>query len=118
MTYAELDAAARGVATALIQRGVRANDCVALLIPNVPEFTISYFGILYAGATVVPINVLATAIEVDYFLRDSKAKLLIAHTTFEKVGTQGAALAGVPFVSAGNDGEGTLAELMASGTIT
>ena len=117
MSYAELDAAARGVASALAERGIEANDCVAVLIPNVPEFTIAYFGILYAGATVVPINVLATAIEVDYFLRDSKAKMLIAHKNFENVGTKGAALADVPCVSAGNEGEGTLAELMASSPV-
>ncbi len=61
MSYGELDAAARGVATALTDRGVGHNDTVAVLIPNVPEYTIAYFGILYAGATVVPINVLASA---------------------------------------------------------
>jgi long-chain acyl-CoA synthetase len=114
LSFAELDAAARGVAGALIERGVAPNDTVAVLIPNVPEFTISYFGILYAGATVVPINVLATAIEVDYFLRDSKAKVLIAHTSFEEIGVKGAAEAGVPCVIAGNEGEGSLAEMMAS----
>ena len=57
LSYRELDAAARGVATSLQERGVEHNDTVAVLIPNVPEFTISYFGILYAGATVVPLNV-------------------------------------------------------------
>ena len=41
-------------------------DRVALLVPNVPEFSIAYFGILYAGASVVPINVLAAAPEVTY----------------------------------------------------
>ncbi len=118
MSYGELDAAARGVAAALLERGVQPNDKVAVLIPNVPEFTISYFGILYAGATVVPINVLASAPEVDYFLRDSKAKLLIGHTSFDEVGSKGAEAAGVPFVSAGNDGPGTLAEMMASDGVT
>ena len=50
MSYAELDRAARGVATSLRDRGIQPGDTVALLIPNVPEFTIAYFGILYAGA--------------------------------------------------------------------
>ncbi len=117
MSYRELDAAARGVATALRQRGVKPNDTVALLIPNVPDFTVSYFGILYAGVTVIPINVLASATEVDYFLRDSKAKLLIAHSSFDDVGRKGAELAGVPFVSAGGEGEGTLAEMATSDPI-
>lgn len=118
MTYRELDAAARSVATALKDRGVAPNDTVAMLIPNVPEFSIAYFGILYAGAAVVPINVLASATEVDYFLRDSKAKLLIAHTSFEDVGRKGAELAGAPFVCAGNEGADTLAEMMKSAQVS
>ena len=73
----ELDRAARGVATSLRERGVQPGDKVALLVPNVPEFTVAYFGILYAGATVVPINVLAAVPEVTYFLEDSGARVLV-----------------------------------------
>ena len=114
MNYRDLDAAARRVAGALRRRGVEQNDTVAVLIPNVPEFTISYFGILYAGAAVVPINVLASAPEVKYFLEDSKAKILIAHTTFAGVGKSGASEAGVPYISAGDEGPDTLAEMIAA----
>jgi len=91
ITYGELDRAARGVATSLRERGVSPGDKVALLIPNVPEFTIAYFGILYAGATVVPINVLASTPEVTYFLEDSGARVLIVHPLFEAPGREGAA---------------------------
>jgi long-chain acyl-CoA synthetase len=101
LTYAELDRAARGVATALRARGIAPGDKVALLIPNVPEFTIAYFGVLYAGAAVVPINVLAAAPEVHYFLEDSEAKLLIAHPFFAESARRGAADAGRPLVMAG-----------------
>ncbi len=114
LTYAELDRAARGVATALHARGIEPGHKVALLIPNVPDFTIAYFGILYAGATVVPINVLAAGPEVKYFLEDSEAKLLIAHPLFAAPAKAGAADAGVPVVMAGG-GEGEqLADLAAS----
>ena len=65
-------------------------DKVGLLIPNVPEFTVAYFGILYAGATVVPINVLAAAPEVTYFLEDSGARVLFVHPLFEEAGRDGA----------------------------
>ncbi len=117
MTYAELDRAARGVAAALRDRGIQPGDTVALLIPNVPEFTISYFGILYAGAAVVPINVLAAAPEVEYFIDDSKAKLLIAHALFEAPGRGGADAAGVPFVLAGGEGPDTVAAMAATDPI-
>ncbi len=112
LSYAQLDRAARGVATALRARDVRPGDKVALLIPNVPEFTIAYFGILYAGAAVVPINVLAAAPEVHYFLDDSEARLLIAHPLFAESARRGAADANRPLVIAGGGpGAGTLEEM-------
>ncbi|MAJ60649.1 MAG: long-chain-fatty-acid--CoA ligase [bacterium TMED88] len=113
MTYGELARQAAGVGAALRAQGIGPGDPVALLVPNVREFTIAYFGILYAGAAVVPINVLAAAPEVAYFLRDSGARLLIAHPFFETAARDGAAEQGVPVVLAGGEGEGTLAELAA-----
>ncbi|MEB2345320.1 MAG: long-chain fatty acid--CoA ligase [Deltaproteobacteria bacterium] len=112
LTYAQLDRAARGVASALRARGIAPGDRVALLIPNVPEFTIAYFGVLYAGAVVVPINVLAAGPEIHYFLEDSGAKLLLAHPFFTESARRGAADAGVPLVLAGGGaGKDTLEEM-------
>ena len=112
LTYAELDRAARGVAGALHARGIEPGDTVALMIPNVPEFTIGYFGILYAGCTVVPLNVLLSAPEVTYHLQDSGAKLLFAHPMFGEPAARGAEEAGVPCILSEGDGE-TLAALSA-----
>jgi len=109
-SYAELDRAARGVAHGLKEQGIGIGDTVALLIPNVPDFTTAYFGILYAGAVVVPINVLAAAPEVTYFIEDSGAKLLIAHPLFGEAATEGAAAAKVPCLMSSGDGD-TLADL-------
>ncbi len=100
ITFGELDRAARGVATSLVERGVTPGDKVALLVPNVAEFTIAYFGILYAGATVVPINVLAAAPEVTYFLEDSGARVLVVHPLFEAAGREGAKPLGADVVLA------------------
>ncbi len=105
MTYGELNRAVCGVAASLRARGIAPGDKVALLVPNVPEFTIAYFGILYAGATVVPINVLAAAPEVTYFLEDSDARLLIVHPLFEKPGRKGADPLSVPVVIAAGEGD-------------
>jgi len=114
ISYAELDRAVRGVATRLQERGIGPGDRVALLVPNVPEFTIAYFGILYAGAVVVPINVLAATPEVTYYLEDAGARLLIVHPLFEEVGRAGAAPPGVPVVLATSEvGPDTLGELAA-----
>ena len=95
LSYAELDRAARGVAASLHERGVRPGQHVAVMVPNVPEFTIAYFGILYAGCTVVPLNVLLSAPEVTYHIQDSESVLLIAHPLFREPASLGAQGAGV-----------------------
>jgi long-chain acyl-CoA synthetase len=106
MTYGALDRAARGVARALREQGIQPGEHVALMIPNVPEFTIAYFGILYAGCTVVPLNVLLTAPEVTYHLQDSEARLLVAHPFFAEPARKGAADAGVPLLLSSGQPDG------------
>jgi long-chain acyl-CoA synthetase len=73
LSYGTVDALANQVANTLVARGVRPGDKVALTSPNTPYFTIVYFGILKAGATVVPLNVLLKGREVAYHLTDSGA---------------------------------------------
>ena len=74
LTYAQVNGAANQVANLLVSRGIQPGDKVALSCPNLPYFTIVYFGILKAGATVVPLNVLLKGREVAYHLDDSDAK--------------------------------------------
>ncbi len=74
LTYTQVNAAANQVANLLVSRGIQPGDKVALTCPNLPYFTIVYFGILKAGATVVPLNVLLKGREVAYHLDDSDAK--------------------------------------------
>lgn len=74
MTYAEVNSAANRIANLLVSRNVKPGDKVALSCPNIAEFPIIYFGILKAGAVVVPLNVLHKQREVAYHLRDSEAK--------------------------------------------
>jgi long-chain acyl-CoA synthetase len=78
LTYAQLNASADQVAAGLHAIGIRAGDHVALSCPNVPWFPIAYFGILKAGAVVVPLNILLKPREIAYHLADSRAKAFIA----------------------------------------
>ena len=73
LTYAQVDGAANQVANLLFW-GIQPGDKVALSCPNLPYFPIVYYGILKAGATVVPLNVLLKGREVAYHLADSDAK--------------------------------------------
>jgi long-chain acyl-CoA synthetase len=74
LTYAQVDAAANQVANMLVGRGINPGDKVALSCPNLPYFPVVYYGILKAGAVVVPLNVLLKGREIAYHLNDSDAK--------------------------------------------
>jgi long-chain acyl-CoA synthetase len=78
LSYAQLNGAANQVANLLVSRGIQPGDRVALSCPNLPYFTIIYFGILKAGGTVVPLNILLKGREVAYHLNDSGAKAYFA----------------------------------------
>ena len=76
LSYAVVNALANQVAGLLRSRGVRPGDRVVLACPNLPYFPVVYFGILKAGAVVVPLNVLLKRREIAYHLSDSGAKAL------------------------------------------
>jgi long-chain acyl-CoA synthetase len=77
LSYRQLDQASDRLAAALAAAGVEPGDRVALQLPNIPQFLISYFGILKAGGVVVPLNVLLRAPEIAFHLGDSGARVLI-----------------------------------------
>ena len=74
LTYGELNALSNRVANALTEMGIGHGDKVALSCLNLPYFPIVYYGIIKAGATVVPLCVLFKKREVAYHLEDSDAK--------------------------------------------
>ncbi|HWI42644.1 MAG TPA: long-chain fatty acid--CoA ligase [Nocardioides sp.] len=78
LSYAQVDGLANQVANLLVSRGIRPGDKVAISCPNLPYFSVVYYGILKAGAAVVPLNVLLKGREVAYHLGDSDAKAYFA----------------------------------------
>jgi long-chain acyl-CoA synthetase len=98
LTYADLDDSTARAATLLGERGVRPGDRVAVMLPNVPEFAVVYYGILRAGGVVVPMNPLLKEREVAYYLDDSQARLILAWPGFAEEASTGAARAGADSV--------------------
>ncbi|WP_440101939.1 long-chain-fatty-acid--CoA ligase [Streptosporangium sp. H16] len=76
LPYSLVNTVANQVANLLVSRGIGKGDKVALACPNLPYFPFVYYGILKAGATVVPLNVLLQSREITYHLEDSQAKAL------------------------------------------
>ena len=95
ISYGELDTASDRFAAGLTARGLRPGDAVGLQLPNLPQFVISYFGILKSGCVAVPINVLYKAGELAYVLRDAGARMLITWGGVVEEAAKGAADAGV-----------------------
>jgi long-chain acyl-CoA synthetase len=75
-TYRDLDERSRRIAGLLAERGVRAGDRVGIMLPNIPDFAAVYYGVLRAGAVVVPMNPLLKAREVTHYLADSGATVI------------------------------------------
>jgi long-chain acyl-CoA synthetase len=98
LTYAELERRSAQVAGLLAARGVQPGDRVGLLLPNVPQFPMLYYGVLRAGAVVVPMNPLLKAREIQYYLEDSGATLLFAWDATATEAAKGAEAAGAGFV--------------------
>lgn len=73
-TWAELEQQVASFAAGLRGAGLAPGDRVALLLGNVPEFVIGYFGVLRAGLVAVPVSTALTANELGGVLADSGAR--------------------------------------------
>src|SRR6266540_253344 len=82
MSYRELDLASAQVAALLRERGLRPGGRVGIMLPNVAEFAVIYYGVLRAGGVIVPMNPLLKKREVAYYLADSGAQLIFAWHAF------------------------------------
>ncbi|MBS1860195.1 MAG: long-chain fatty acid--CoA ligase [Actinobacteria bacterium] len=98
LSFGELDDLSARVATLLGERGLRLGDRVGVMLPNVLEFPIAYYGVLRAGGIVVPMNVLLKRREIAFFLSDSGAKLVLAWHGFAAEARAGAADAGAELI--------------------
>ncbi|MGK2877572.1 MAG: long-chain-fatty-acid--CoA ligase [Solirubrobacterales bacterium] len=96
LPYAALEGMAAHIAGLLVERGVEPGDRVGIMLPNVPYFPAIYYGILKAGAAVVPMNVLLKGREASFYLSDSGAKQFFAWEGFADEAAIAAEEAGVP----------------------
>ncbi|MCB0080821.1 MAG: AMP-binding protein, partial [Caldilineaceae bacterium] len=77
MTYSALAAASDRFAAGLAQLGVKKGDRVSVMLPNLPQGVVAFFGILKAGAIVVNTNPTYTPRELQHQLHDSGAETII-----------------------------------------
>lgn len=82
ISYRDLDDVTTRLAAALHRLGVKPGDRVALMLPNIPQSVIAYYGILKAGAVVVPTNPLYVEREIQTQLVDSESDTIVALDLF------------------------------------
>jgi len=95
-SYSELADQAARFAAYLDDQGVRPGDRVGVMLGNRSEFAVVFYGVLYAGAVVVPINPVQSSRDVEFFLTNTGACLLCFAPPCAAAATSGALAAGVP----------------------
>ena len=89
MNFREIDEVSNQFAHALIDLGIKQGDCVGIMVPNITQFPISFFGALKAGALVSPVNPLLKEFELKHQLVSSEAKYLVALDAFTETVEKG-----------------------------
>lgn len=77
VTYGELCARVNQTGNGLKRLGVRMEERVFLLLPDVPEFAFSFFGAIKIGAVPVPVNTLLKPQDYRYLLNNSRARVAV-----------------------------------------
>ena len=107
ITYIELRNAVASLADGFSRLGITHGSRIALAMPNVPEFVISYYAALASGAAVVPINPLYTSYELNYIIEDSAPSMIITHPLTETAALQVSREKSIPILFADNFGDPT-----------
>jgi long-chain acyl-CoA synthetase len=94
-TYSELADLVYRFAEFLVHQGIRPGDRVGVMLPNRPEFVVLFYSVLHEGAVVVPMNPLQSAREVEFFLSNTGAKMLLFAPECAAAATAGALAADV-----------------------
>ncbi|MDZ4765008.1 MAG: long-chain fatty acid--CoA ligase [Chloroflexota bacterium] len=82
VSYGELDSQSDALAAGLVDIGLKKGDRVALIMPNIAAFVISYYGILKAGGVVAAMNPTYPAERMQFHLDDCDAEFAICMSLF------------------------------------
>ncbi len=77
-TYTEMLSAIKKVGGFLKSKGIKRGDLIGIIGENRPEWIISYFGVLWIGGVVVPLDSRAKETEIRHILQHSEAKAVIS----------------------------------------
>ena len=78
--FERLQALVEKMAGSLAASGVRKGDRVALMLPNCPQYVISFFATVRLGAIVTQLNPMYVEREIEHILADSGAETIVVYT--------------------------------------
>ncbi len=76
-TYNDLQKMVNKTANALRELGVRVDDRIIMIMLDVPQFYAIFYGAIKIGAVPIPVNTMLTPDDYEYYLNDSRARLLV-----------------------------------------
>lgn len=79
LTFDQLNKKANRLGQILRDKGIKANDIVALMAEKSIEMIVGIFGIIKSGAAYLPIDPSLPKDRIEYMLKDSKAKVIISN---------------------------------------
>jgi crotonobetaine/carnitine-CoA ligase len=77
LSFRQFSCLSRQCALGFASLGVGAGSRVAVMLPNVPAYAVTWFALARLGAVMIPVNMRYTARELEYVLRDSEAGVLV-----------------------------------------
>jgi len=85
LSYSELERMVEGLAAELFERGIKPSGCVAMLLPNCPEFLVGFYATARLNAISLPLNPMLKSDELAHYFEDSKAGAVITDASHVEV---------------------------------
>ncbi|QLG50996.1 class I adenylate-forming enzyme family protein [Natrinema halophilum] len=86
LSYATIEERTARLASAFRSMGIKAGDCIAIMVENRPEYLITEIGAIRAGATVIPLNSKLDEDSIRSILDDADARTLVIGPSFFSTG--------------------------------
>ncbi|MBW8017976.1 MAG: benzoate-CoA ligase family protein [Planctomycetes bacterium] len=81
ITYQGLYEGVNRFGNVLLGLGIRMEERVAIIMPDSPECVYAFFGAIKIGAVAIPMNTLLMPADYEYLLNDSRAQVLVIHSS-------------------------------------
>jgi long-chain acyl-CoA synthetase len=78
--FTRLEALSEKIAASFAARGVKKGDRIALMLPNCPQYVVSFFATVRLGAIVTQLNPMYVEREIEHILKDSNAETMVVYS--------------------------------------